>query len=226
MDSSVKAALALAARTGVHESTPPGNGPDDVRPSSIPPPMPVTKPKTKEAANAFVGGLSGPSKMPEGSIGLSAHACKTGSALAKIPGSVCSTCYALKGMYVLPNTKKAHDRRWEAVDGALKDPQQREHFVGSMAKLMEGKRHFRWHDSGDISSPEHLGLIADVARASPETMHWVPTKEKGFLKEYLRSGGKLPPNLVVRLSGAMTDDKPPIGYPLTSPAHQTEPPPP
>ena len=57
-------------------------------------------PKTKDAANKIVGGLSAPGKMPEGSFGLSARDCKTGSALRQIPGSVCSQCYALKGRYV------------------------------------------------------------------------------------------------------------------------------
>ena len=41
--------------------------------------------------------LSRTSKMPCESISLDARQCKTGSKLAKIPGSVCNGCYALKG---------------------------------------------------------------------------------------------------------------------------------
>ena len=57
--------------------------------------------KTNEALK-IVGGLSKPSKMPGWAYGLPAAECKTGSKLAKIPGTVCYGCYALKGCYVFP----------------------------------------------------------------------------------------------------------------------------
>ena len=43
--------------------------------------------------------------MPCESISLDARQCKTGSKLAKIPGSVCNGCYALKGFYNMPSVK-------------------------------------------------------------------------------------------------------------------------
>ena len=49
--------------------------------------------------------LSRTSKMPCESISLDARHCKTGSKLAKIPGSVCNGCYALKGFYNMPSVK-------------------------------------------------------------------------------------------------------------------------
>jgi hypothetical protein len=48
----------------------------------------------------ITGSLSKPSKMPGWAYGLPAKECKTGGKLAKVPGSVCYDCYALKGCYV------------------------------------------------------------------------------------------------------------------------------
>ena len=47
--------------------------------------------KTSEALK-IVGGLSKPSKMPGWAYGLPAAECKTGSKLAKLPGTVCYGC--------------------------------------------------------------------------------------------------------------------------------------
>ena len=59
-------------------------------------------------ARAAVGGLSQTSKMPCKSWGISAKECKTGGKLAKVEGTVCHGCYALKGAYVWPVVEKAH----------------------------------------------------------------------------------------------------------------------
>ena len=65
-------------------------------------------------------GLSQTSKMPCYSFNLSALHCKTGSKLAKIKGSVCFGCYALKGNYarykhplkMIPKTDKINHKLW------------------------------------------------------------------------------------------------------------------
>ena len=56
--------------------------------------------KTIKQALDIVGGLSAPSKMPCSSYSISATRCVTGSKLAKIEGTVCHNCYALKGNYI------------------------------------------------------------------------------------------------------------------------------
>ena len=54
--------------------------------------------------------LSKPSKMNNAtSFSISAAGCITGAKLAKIPGTVCFDCYALKGAYIWGNVKKAMD---------------------------------------------------------------------------------------------------------------------
>ena len=123
----------------------------------------------KKQASTITGGLSQPGKMPEGSYNLPAAACQTGQILAKVEGTPCSGCYALKGRYRFPNVKDALARRLDS----LKHPD----WVRAMTVLITGIKHFRWHDSGDIQSSWHLQQIFKVCEATPDTMHWLPTQE-------------------------------------------------
>ena len=63
----------------------------------------------------IVGGLSKPSMMPGPAYKLPAYKCITGQKLAKVPGSVCFGCYALKGRYRFRPVKAAMERRLEAL---------------------------------------------------------------------------------------------------------------
>jgi hypothetical protein len=158
---------------------------------------------TIKQAEAIVGGLSKTSKMPTDSISLPASLCKTGSKLRQVPGSVCSKCYACKGAYSWGNVQAALETRYKA----LEHPQ----WVDAMVSLLESKKRikdsglFRWHDSGDIQSVEHLANIVRVVKRTPNVKHWIPTKEKALIREYTRKHGAFPDNMIVRLSGAMID---------------------
>jgi len=161
--------------------------------------------KTNEALK-IVGGLSKPSKMPGWAYGLPAAECKTGSKLVKIPGSVCSGCYALKGCYVFPVVQAAQYRRLEATKSPL--------WVGAMALLINSKKskEFRWHDSGDVQDEEHLLKIFAVCKLTPDVKHWMPTREawvKAFLPE-------CPENLIIRFSMPMIDQAAAGGWANTS----------
>ena len=70
---------------------------------------------TKEASK-IVGKLSKTSKMPCYSYNLPATKCITGAKMAKIKGTTCYDCYALKGMYNFPVVKEAMMRRYEAIN--------------------------------------------------------------------------------------------------------------
>tara|TARA_R110000824_G_scaffold14373_7_gene61189 strand:+ start:1309 stop:1914 length:606 start_codon:yes stop_codon:yes gene_type:complete len=151
----------------------------------------------KKEAKEITGGLSAPGKMPEGSYNLPASACQTGQKLAKVPGTPCFKCYAdNRGRYRFSNVKDAMNRRLES----LQDPQ----WVEAMATLIKGKKHFRWHDSGDLQSVQHLIKIFEVCNLTPETMHWLPTQER----RYLPINWRHPKNLVIRLSNAKNDTVP------------------
>ena len=149
----------------------------------------------KKEAKEITGGLSAPGKMPEGSFNIPASACQTGQILALVKDTPCEGCYALKGRYRFPNVKAALARRLES----LMDPR----WTEAMTVLVKGKKHFRWHDSGDIQSVEHLKKIFEVCNNTPGTMHWLPTQERKYLPL-----GSYPKNLVIRLSNAKNNTKP------------------
>ena len=73
----------------------------------------------------------------------------------------------------------------------------------AMTVLVKGKKHFRWHDSGDIQSVDHLKKIFEVCNNTPGTMHWLPTQERKYLPL-----GSYPKNLVIRLSNAKNNTAP------------------
>ena len=149
---------------------------------------------TVREANDVTGKLSKPSKMPCKSYSLPAKECKIGSLLRGVKGSTCKGCYAMKGFYVMPVVEKAMYRRLDS----LKDP----HWVQAMVILVgrEKSGYFRWHDSGDIQSLEHLKDICKVAELTPHIKHWLPTREIPILKAFKKAGLEYPDNLTVRVS--------------------------
>ena len=160
----------------------------------------------KKEAEKIVGGLSKPSKMPGPAYNLPASACITGQKLAKIPGSVCSGCYALKGRYRFNNVQAALQRRLQAIESP--------EWVEAMIILIKPQKYFRWHDSGDIQSLKHLENIFRVCRATPGTSHWLPTREAQFLKRL--KVNQVPRNLIIRMSSHMIDQAPVNFWPWTS----------
>jgi len=146
-------------------------------------------------AHKITGGLSKPSKMPGPAYNLPASQCITGAKLVKVPGSTCSGCYALKGRYRFGNVQKALNRRLKA----LEDPR----WVAGMITLIQGRPVFRWHDSGDIQSAQHLKNIFEICNATPDTKHWLPTREAQFIKDLQPE--VVPKNLKIVFSDHMND---------------------
>ena len=158
----------------------------------------------KQLALEVVGSLSAPSKMPCHCFSLSAKECWTGGKLQKIPNSVCSECYALRGHYRYPVVIKSLARRRAGMDNPR--------WAEAMAWLInnvEQSGHFRWFDSGDIQSVAHLSKIVKVAMLTPKVRHWLPTREYGFIASWVRANGAFPTNLTVRLSALMFEAVPP-----------------
>ena len=160
----------------------------------------------KKEAEKIVGGLSKPSKLPGPAYNLPASACITGQKLAKVPGSVCAGCYALKGRYRFNNVQAALQRRLQAIESP--------EWVEAMIILIKPQKYFRWHDSGDIQSLKHLENIFKVCRATPGTNHWLPTREAQFLKRL--KVNQVPRNLIIRMSSHMIDQAPVNFWPWTS----------
>jgi hypothetical protein len=150
-----------------------------------------------------IGGLSTPSKMPGYGYGLSAFKCKQGSKLRCVPGSTCSKCYARSGNYCFPCVRQAHKNRLQSISTVG--------WVDNMVWVINYRANrkrnpihvFRWHDSGDIQSLEHLERIVLVCQMTPSVKHWLPSKEYAIVGEYLRKHGSFPSNLCVRISAPM-----------------------
>jgi len=163
--------------------------------------------KAKELKE-ITGGLSKPSKMPGFSYNLPATKCITGSKLVKIPGSVCSGCYALKGRYRFSNVKDAMQRRLDSINNPLW-PQ------AMAAQILSHKpKFFRWHDSGDLQSLDHLKRIFEVCNLTPGIKHWLPTREATIIG--CITPDQVPKNLIIRLSAHKVDGKAATFWPWTS----------
>lgn len=153
--------------------------------------------------------------MPGFGYGLPAlKSCRTGSKLAKVEGTVCSTCYACKGHYMFENVVNAQTKRLKAI----RSP----HWVDGMVAMIGRKKekHFRWHDSGDLVSFEHLSKICEIAVRLPEFKFWLPTQEHALIAEYRKTVGEFPQNLIVRLSASKIDGRPPTTDLCTSSVHK------
>jgi Gene product 88 len=167
----------------------------------------------REAKELTGGGLGYPSKMPGTSYGISAHNCITGAKLAKIEGSVCHGCYALRANYNYQSVKTAHQRRQESIAGPS--------WSAAMAFLINrsGDAYHRWHDSGDLQSTEHLTKICAVAAMTSNVQHWLPTREHGIVAQYVAQGGVVPDNLLIRVSATMIDGPATKAWAYTSGVH-------
>lgn len=178
----------------------------------------ISKDQAIKDSMETIGGLSSPSKMPWYSYNLSSGRCITGSILAKLPNTVCSGCYAMKGRYNFNNVQQAMERRYKTIG--------RTRWVGDFVKLLKRLSigvpshllYFRWHDSGDLQSVEHLRKIVQIAEQLPNIRFWLPTREGGILRDYFKKYGPasyLPWNLCIRVSGVMINTKtPPIQFGL------------
>jgi len=164
---------------------------------------------TIKEALKVIAGMSYTKKMDCPSYGIPADLCKIGSKLRDVVGSTCHDCYAyFKGMYRFDNVRDAQFRRYDTL---IKEDRSKwiEAFVFILTKRKE--KYFRWHDSGDLQSLDHLKRIAEIARKTPNTKHWLPTRESRIVNEYLGSE-KCPDNLCIRVSDTMIDKHKPISF--------------
>ena len=158
----------------------------------------MTTPKEIKEIENRIGTLSNPGKMPCFAYSLPAKECQQGKKLVKIKNSVCAGCYALKGNYRFSNVARAMQKRLESI--------KLESWVQDMVKLIKAKSlmpFFRWHDSGDLQSKEHLEKICEIARLMPDFSFWLPTKEVKLVLDF--GLDNIPKNLVVRISHFMVD---------------------
>lgn len=163
--------------------------------------------------------------MPCASWSTPAQRCIRGSILRNVPGSVCASCYALKGCYVFPSTVAAMARRMAILDRVLASQVDAIAFVDAFSRVLQRAerltrarlakglkpakgadgRVFRWHDSGDLQSELHFSIICAIADACPGVTFWLPTREGAMVARSIERGQVVPPNLTERISDDMVD---------------------
>jgi hypothetical protein len=161
-----------------------------------------------------IGTLSNPSKMPSYAWGISAKHCNTGSKLAKIKGTICNKCYALKGHYAFKNVFDAHEIRRKAIE--------MNEWVDYMAELLtlkyknldKSRLYHRWFDSGDLQSFSHLMKIFEVCELTPHIKYWLATREYKLIDKIKEED--VPKNLCLRVSAIKVDSQPPSFWKWTS----------
>jgi len=180
---------------------------------------------TLKAAIQTAGKVSnGNSKMPGSTFPISARECLTGSKLAKIEGSTCSRCYALKLQKLRPSVDKGWTANYLKATTMIRDNPEAwakaASFQIARFAARTGEYYHRWFDSGDLQSVDMLRAIVRVCERTPAIRHWLPTREATIVRDFLALGGVLPANLVVRVSSTMVGDGPRARALNTSTVHR------
>ena len=174
--------------------------------------------KNLKQADTVHGGFSAPSKMPGWGYGLPSSKCKTGSKLKVVAGSVCFSCYAADDWdwvrqgkhhsnYAWRNVKAANARRFESLFNSMWVPA----MIFSINRRSD--KFFRWHDSGDLQSIEHLKNICIICDNTKNTQHWLPTREYEIIDSV---DFDIPSNLCIRVSAHIVDKNAPARFDNTS----------
>ena len=106
----------------------------------------------------------------------------------------------------MPTVKAALQRRFERVTQDL------EGWQADMTLLIHNTNtsgFFRWHDSGDLQSVDHLRAINEIALALPAVKFWLPTREYKIVKQFT-DRGTVAENLIIRLSAYFKATAPPL----------------
>ena len=168
-----------------------------------------------------IGTLSNPSKMPSYAWGISAKHCNTGSKLAKIKGTICNKCYALKGHYAFKNVFDAHEIRRKAIELPEWVDYMAELLTKKYKNLDKSRLFHRWFDSGDVQSYSHLMKIFEVCELTPHIKYWLATREYQFINDIKEKD--VPKNLCLRVSAITVDGNQPKFWKWTSGVHKDKP---
>ena len=99
----------------------------------------------------------------------------------------------MRGNYLYDNVNQCHQRRLEAIS----NPE----WVDAMVYLMvyHSLNYFRWFDSGDLQSVDHLQKIVEIAKRLPQVQFWLPTQERNIITKFLKTD-TIPSNLIIKIS--------------------------
>ncbi|MDB4311790.1 hypothetical protein N9937_00005 [bacterium] len=175
---------------------------------------------TKKLAIAIAGVVTvGNSKIHGSTFSTDPSQCKTGQKLAKIEGTSCNKCYALRLAKVYPSAQKSWTNNLEIFRKHQKE-NTLDLWAAAIAKQIimisnnkskkgiSGAYQHRWFTAGDLDSVDMLRAICLVAELTPFIDHWLPTQEAGMLRQFHSTLGTIPDNLVVRISATKINDAP------------------
>jgi hypothetical protein len=169
-------------------------------------------------AKAVSGNVStANSKMPGSSYPADPFQCVTGQKMAKIKGTPCHGCYALRIAKFRTNVAKS----WANNQDLMVNQNRQDWIAGTVhqitkASIKTGQPYHRWFDAGDLASVDVLDRIVQVAIQTPEIAHWLPTQERAMVAKWLKKNGSLPANLIIRISASKVDGQPPKSAANTS----------
>jgi len=149
------------------------------------------------------------SKIPASNWSIPASLCKTGGKLRNVKGSPCASCYALRIEKFRTSVSKGWHNNLNKFDRAVENGEGNQWVEAMVLQIRKhakksGNPYHRWFVGGDLQSIEMLDHIKTVASRTPEIKHWLPTQERGFVKD---SNCTTPGNLVIRVSASMIDGK-------------------
>ena len=178
--------------------------------------------------------LSTPSKMPCFSFNIPALkfcpaakivlnlAKKAKEAMDKI---ICSSCYACKGFYMMPNVAEALKNKGDFIVKSIRKDNG-DSFVAEMVKQIRLKYYkpngekkklkncdtdlFRVHDAGDLFSGAYINCWIRICEALPDIRFWFPTREYARVDQmpYLQQLALLQ-NVCLKPSALRLDEKAP-----------------
>ena len=145
--------------------------------------------------------LSTPSKMPCFSFNIPAWKYCPGAkvfmnmakkAKEALDNVICSSCYALKGFYMMPNVADALKNKANFITDSIKKDNG-DSFVAEMVGQITKKYYksngqkktlkncdtdlFRVHDAGDLFSAKYINCWIRICEALPDIRFWFPTRE-------------------------------------------------
>ena len=149
-------------------------------------------------------------KMPGTTFAIDAFACNVGSNLALNPNTPCFACYARKLQKLSPRV----DQGWKSNLSKWKQakPEDWEQAMTLQILRYNTDGFHRWFDSGDLQSVGMLQSIVNVCLMTPNIKHWIPTQERGVVKQFKKLGGVIPDNLVIRVSASLLNGAMPKGF--------------
>lgn len=171
---------------------------------------------TMKAATTLGRVSSGNTKMPGTVYSSDPFRCKVGEKLATVEGSVCSKCYARRLATFRTSVRQGWAANLDKFRAADADAWSQ---AIAFQILKAGTAYHRWFDAGDLDGIDQLRAIVAVCQMTPKVRHWLPTREAGVVKAYLKEAGAFPANLVIRVSSTMIGDGP-RNFPHTSTVHR------